>query len=133
MLVVKNISSVYFELLNGLNKYFNWNILGDILCFFIFFQQQLRWPASASSSSGIGSPRGSLPPPPPPTAAVGGKYMVQPPPTSFKSVGYGAYMGKQLFPMDSVEAVTPVLVKRKRLYRADLSPVDPWKLFMSLR
>lgn len=42
-------------------------------------------------------------------------------------------MGKQLFPVDSVEAVLPVLARRKRLCRTDIPQVDPWKLLMSLR
>lgn len=37
------------------------------------------------------------------------------------------------FPADSVEATTPVLYRRKRLGKSDVSPVDPWKIFMSLR
>lgn len=38
-----------------------------------------------------------------------------------------------IFPPDSVEAVTPLLYKRKRLTKNDVAPVDAWKLLMSLR
>lgn len=37
------------------------------------------------------------------------------------------------FPADSVEAVAPLLAKRRRLARADVCPVDGWRLVMSLR
>lgn len=37
------------------------------------------------------------------------------------------------FPLDSVEATTPILYKRKRLSRADVCPVEAWRLMMSLR
>ncbi len=38
-----------------------------------------------------------------------------------------------VFPPDSVEAVTPLLYKRKRLTKNDVAPVDAWKLMMCLR
>lgn len=38
-----------------------------------------------------------------------------------------------VFPPDSVEATTPLIYKRKKLTRADVAPVDAWKLMMSLR
>ncbi|KAG8237916.1 hypothetical protein J437_LFUL018025 [Ladona fulva] len=38
-----------------------------------------------------------------------------------------------VFPPDSVEATTPVLHKRRRLCRADVAPVDAWRLMMCLR
>lgn len=37
------------------------------------------------------------------------------------------------FPPDSVEATHPVMYRRKRLCRADLGPVDAWRLIMCLR
>lgn len=37
------------------------------------------------------------------------------------------------FPPDSVEATLPVLYRRKRLCRADLGPVDAWRIIMCLR
>ncbi|XP_069169123.1 trithorax group protein osa isoform X7 [Procambarus clarkii] len=46
---------------------------------------------------------------------------------------YSAYPGKHQFPMDSVEAVLPVLARRKRMARSDLQTCDPWRLLMSLR
>lgn len=49
--------------------------------------------------------------------------------------GIGLYgpFGKQQFPHDSVEAVLPVLARRKRMTRSDLQTCDPWRLLMSLR
>ncbi|XP_054270546.1 trithorax group protein osa-like isoform X4 [Macrosteles quadrilineatus] len=38
-----------------------------------------------------------------------------------------------VFPMDSVEAVQPVLYKRRRLTKTDVAPVDAWRVMMSLR
>lgn len=38
-----------------------------------------------------------------------------------------------IFPADSVEATTPNFVRRKRLTRADVCPIDPWRIFMALR
>ncbi|KAJ3639831.1 hypothetical protein Zmor_003167 [Zophobas morio] len=37
------------------------------------------------------------------------------------------------FPPDSVEATLPVLYRRKRLCRADVGQVDPWRIIMCLR
>ncbi|KAJ8952544.1 hypothetical protein NQ314_007513 [Rhamnusium bicolor] len=37
------------------------------------------------------------------------------------------------FPPDSVEATVPVLYRRKRLCRADIGPVDAWRIIMCLR
>lgn len=37
------------------------------------------------------------------------------------------------FPPDSVENVTPVLYRRKRICRTDVGPVDAWRLIMCLR
>lgn len=38
-----------------------------------------------------------------------------------------------VFPAGSVEAVVPLPVARKRLSKSDVSPVDPWRIFMSLK
>ncbi|XP_062127294.1 trithorax group protein osa isoform X1 [Drosophila sulfurigaster albostrigata] len=38
-----------------------------------------------------------------------------------------------IFPHDSVESTTPVLYRRKRLTKADVCPVDPWRIFMAMR
>lgn len=38
-----------------------------------------------------------------------------------------------IFPPDSIEAVTPILYKRRRMMRQDVAPVDAWRLMMSLR
>ncbi|XP_076373913.1 trithorax group protein osa-like isoform X2 [Tachypleus tridentatus] len=38
-----------------------------------------------------------------------------------------------IFPINTVEGVVPVLTKRRRLTPKDVSPVDPWRLMMSLK
>ncbi|KAL5273718.1 ARID1B family protein [Megaselia abdita] len=48
--------------------------------------------------------------------------------------GGGAQLKKEItFPADSVEATTPNFVRRKRLTRADVCPIDPWRIFMAMR
>ncbi|XP_022216331.2 trithorax group protein osa isoform X5 [Drosophila obscura] len=49
--------------------------------------------------------------------------------------GPGAQLVKKelIFPHDSVESTTPVLYRRKRLTKADVCPVDPWRIFMAMR
>ncbi|KAL7729552.1 hypothetical protein ACLKA6_007843 [Drosophila palustris] len=49
--------------------------------------------------------------------------------------GAGAQLVKKelIFPHDSVESTTPVLYRRKRLTKADVCPVDPWRIFMAMR
>ncbi|KAG7205211.1 hypothetical protein KM043_018297 [Ampulex compressa] len=37
------------------------------------------------------------------------------------------------FPSDSVEAVTPLLYKRRKLTRSDVAPVEAWRIMMALR
>lgn len=37
------------------------------------------------------------------------------------------------FPPDSVEAITPLLYKRRKLARADVAPVEAWRIMMALR
>ncbi|KAJ8685041.1 hypothetical protein QAD02_020834 [Eretmocerus hayati] len=37
------------------------------------------------------------------------------------------------FPADSVEAVTPVPLKRRRLTRTNIAPIEAWRIMMSLR
>ncbi|XP_076648322.1 trithorax group protein osa isoform X5 [Halictus rubicundus] len=37
------------------------------------------------------------------------------------------------FPPDSVEAVTPLIYKRRKLTRADVAPVEAWRIMMALR
>lgn len=38
-----------------------------------------------------------------------------------------------VFPSDCVESTQPLLYRRKRMTKHDVSPVDPWRLFMSLK
>lgn len=46
----------------------------------------------------------------------------------------GAGVKRELvFPMESVEAVTPVQYKRRKLGRADVAPLEAWRLMMALR
>lgn len=49
--------------------------------------------------------------------------------------GAGGQLVKKelIFPHDSVESTTPVLYRRKRLTKADVCPVDPWRIFMAMR
>ncbi|XP_026826608.1 trithorax group protein osa isoform X4 [Ooceraea biroi] len=37
------------------------------------------------------------------------------------------------FPPDSVEAITPLLYKRRKLARAEVAPVEAWRIMMALR
>lgn len=37
------------------------------------------------------------------------------------------------FPPDSIEAITPLLYKRRKLARADVAPVEAWRIMMALR
>lgn len=37
------------------------------------------------------------------------------------------------FPPDSIEAVTPLLYKRRKLTRSDVAPVEAWRIMMALR
>jgi AT-rich interactive domain-containing protein 1 len=38
-----------------------------------------------------------------------------------------------IFPPDTVESTQPMLYRRKRMTKHDVGPVDPWRIFMSLR
>ncbi|GBL86130.1 Trithorax group protein osa [Araneus ventricosus] len=38
-----------------------------------------------------------------------------------------------IFPPDTVEAVQPVITKRRRLLAKDISPIDPWRIMMALK
>lgn len=38
-----------------------------------------------------------------------------------------------VFPADSVEAITPLLYRRKRLGKSDIGTTDPWRIFMCLQ
>ncbi|KAK0164244.1 hypothetical protein PV328_002893 [Microctonus aethiopoides] len=40
---------------------------------------------------------------------------------------------EMIFPPDSVEAVTPLLYKRRKLTRSDVAPVEAWRIMMALR
>ncbi|GIY39058.1 trithorax group protein osa [Caerostris darwini] len=38
-----------------------------------------------------------------------------------------------IFPPDTVEAVAPLITKRRRLVAKDISPIDPWRIMMALK
>lgn len=57
-----------------------------------------------------------------------------PQPSQSSSYSQGQLPKREItFPPDSVEATLPVLYRRKRMCRADLGPVDAWRIIMSLR
>ncbi|XP_033209829.1 trithorax group protein osa isoform X4 [Belonocnema kinseyi] len=69
-----------------------------------------------------------------------------PPPGSHQSLNLQSQLGmnpmlnqqpapkrEMTFPADSVEAVTPLLYKRRKLTRADVAPVEAWRIMMALR
>ncbi|XP_065351096.1 trithorax group protein osa isoform X2 [Cloeon dipterum] len=60
-----------------------------------------------------------------PPVMMGGKPMQPFPP--------GQHKREHTFPPDSVEAALPVLYKRRRVGKADVAPVDAWRLMMSLK
>lgn len=95
------------------------------------FPNQNRWGGS------FNSPVGSRPPGPGGDARKGGMPGSPGMPGAgpgYKGGGmYSPYQGRQQFPLDSVEAVLPVLARRKRMNRSDLPVTDPWRLLMSLR
>ena len=50
--------------------------------------------------------------------------------------GYGSQGGVKrelVFPVDSVEATTPVLYKRRRLGKGDVAPIEAWRIMMALK
>jgi AT-rich interactive domain-containing protein 1 len=49
---------------------------------------------------------------------------------------YGSQGGVKrelVFPVDSVEATTPVLYKRRRLGKGDVAPIEAWRIMMALK
>ncbi|XP_066588206.1 trithorax group protein osa [Prorops nasuta] len=63
-----------------------------------------------------------------------------PPVTHQTQLGMSPMLGQQptskremTFPSDSVEAITPLLYKRRKLTRADVAPVEAWRIMMALR
>lgn len=80
-------------------------------------------PPHRGSMQNSGKPPFNMPMPPqgakPPVAQYGGS---------------GAPIKREIvFPSDSIEAVTPLLYRRKRLNRGDIGTTDPWRIFMSLQ
>lgn len=93
----------------------------------------------------VGTPPGSMiPQKQPPIVGQGMQPTQQQPPHQLPNqqaayvpqvTGAGAQLVKKelIFPHDSVESTTPVLYRRKRLTKADVCPVDPWRIFMAMR
>lgn len=71
-------------------------------------------------------------------APLGGKVLNMPPPQGAK-LPVQQFPGNLptkrdiIFPPDSVEAVTPLLYRRKRLTKSDVGSVDMWRIFMCLQ
>lgn len=65
-----------------------------------------------------------------PMPPMPGKPMMQGP---YPQAPMQMYQPKSQFPPDSVEAVAPVMSKRRRLCRADVAPVDAWRVYLSLK
>ncbi|XP_066259081.1 trithorax group protein osa isoform X2 [Euwallacea similis] len=84
----------------------------------------------ASPMRPVHRPGKPYPPIMPPAGAVKGSNQ-QPVGNSY---GHGQMPKREItFPPDSVENVTPVLYRRKRICRSDVGPVDAWRLIMCLR
>lgn len=115
------------------------------------YQSPQQWGVPSMGNSGVG-PNSALRPPmgPRPGYRPDNKQFNQMPPSLGlkgqpgsigSSTGSGGGTGVQsagvkrelVFPLESVEAVTPVLYKRRRLGRADVAPVEAWRLMMALR
>lgn len=69
---------------------------------------------------------------------IGGKNLNMPPPQSAKPnaapfPGSAPIKRDIVFPPDSVEAVTPLLYRRKRLTKTDIGQTDMWRIFMCLQ
>uniref|UniRef100_A0AAR5PVU0 ARID domain-containing protein n=1 Tax=Dendroctonus ponderosae TaxID=77166 RepID=A0AAR5PVU0_DENPD len=85
----------------------------------------------ASPIRPVHRPGKPFPPIMPPGGAVKGSNQQ---PVGGNSYGHGQMPKREItFPPDSVENVTPVLFRRKKLCRSDIGPVDAWKLIMCLR
>ncbi|KAK7866048.1 hypothetical protein R5R35_008556 [Gryllus longicercus] len=107
-------------------------------------QSQQQWvPGMATPGVGQSSPlrtpmgpRGPYRPegkPFPISAPPGGKGHSGGMPVSSQYPAQSTPKREIVFPPDSVEATMPVLYKRKRMTRTDVSPVEAWRLMMSLR
>jgi hypothetical protein len=55
------------------------------------------------------------------------------PGTQFQQPGGAPPKRELVFPSDCVEAITPIMYRRKRMIRHDVGLVEPWRIFMSLR
>ncbi|XP_058978698.1 trithorax group protein osa isoform X5 [Musca domestica] len=93
-------------------------------------QSQQQQPPQMQQQVQSQPPQQQLPQQPPPQPQPQQQQQPFPPP-----VGPGPPLIKKeiVFPPDSVESTTPVLYRRKRLTKADICPVDPWRIFMAIR
>jgi len=116
-------------------------------------QQSQQWasgsPSMTNSRPPYMGPRppyrpadGKPPYPMSPTAGKGPMPVVGPPgssvyPPNMQPMGTGMSIypvkRESFFPPDSIEAVGPVISKRRRLGRADVAPVDAWRLYLALK
>ncbi|XP_055613391.1 trithorax group protein osa [Uranotaenia lowii] len=69
----------------------------------------------------------------PTTAPVPGPAAKPMPQASFTPASTVAPKRDIVFPSDSIESTTPVLVKRKRISKLEVGQTDPWRIFMALR
>lgn len=83
---------------------------------------------------------GNVPSIRPPQRAIPGKAMPgMPPPQAANKPQMPPFAGAPqakrdiVFPADSVEAVTPLLYRRKRLTKSDIGQTDMWRIFMCLQ
>uniref|UniRef100_A0A1B0DKS9 SWI/SNF-like complex subunit BAF250 C-terminal domain-containing protein n=1 Tax=Phlebotomus papatasi TaxID=29031 RepID=A0A1B0DKS9_PHLPP len=95
---------------------------------------QPHWAGLGPGQPNVVGPNAQLRPP-----QQRGKPISMPPPQGAKPVPgqfppTGAPPKRDIvFPLDSVEATTPILYRRKRICKQDVGSVDPWRIFMSLR
>ncbi|XP_015367259.1 PREDICTED: trithorax group protein osa-like isoform X5 [Diuraphis noxia] len=89
-------------------------------------QAQMRMPRHGYRPDGSKpyGPHGPMAPPPHLKPGMPGQPIFQ---------GSNLMKREVIFPPDSIEAVTPILYKRRRMMRHDVAPVDAWRLMMSLR
>lgn len=99
--------------------------------------QQGQWgPAPGGGSPTVQRPpqRGA------PIPAAGGKPFNMPLPPQGAKTQVAPFHGtcppakrEIVFPADSVEAISPLLYRRKRLGKSDIGTTDPWRIFMCLQ
>ncbi|XP_050313093.1 trithorax group protein osa isoform X4 [Anthonomus grandis grandis] len=97
-------------------------------------QWQPMSPQSGQTPSSVRPPHRPGGKPFPPIMPQGGAPKGSPQQPVGNSYGHNQMPKREItFPPDSVENVTPVLYRRKRICKADLGSVDAWRLIMCLR